>query len=139
MELLSPTDSIFLIGESREHPMHVGGLQLFDPPADAPEGFVHDLYEKVAALTDFSPMFRKRPATLLGGIASISIAPDVSIRDLASIYRVDEGEIGPLVALDPHFDDLGRPGHLVEADVARRHQAGDAEPDGLEVEPLRRW
>jgi len=76
MELLSPTDSIFLIGESREHPMHVGGLQLFDPPADAPEGFVHDLYEKVAALTDFSPMFRKRPATLLGGIANIGWTVD---------------------------------------------------------------
>jgi hypothetical protein len=76
MELLSPTDSIFLIGESREHPMHVGGLQLFDPPANGPEGFVHDLYEKVAALTDFSPMFRKRPATLLGGIANIGWTVD---------------------------------------------------------------
>ncbi len=76
MELLSPTDSIFLIGESREHPMHVGGLQLFDPPEGAPEGFVHDLYEKVAALGDFSPTFRKRPATLLGGIANVGWALD---------------------------------------------------------------
>ena len=29
MKLISPTDSMFLIGESREHPMHVAGLQLF--------------------------------------------------------------------------------------------------------------
>ena len=32
MELISPTDSLFLLAESREHPMHVGGLQLFEPP-----------------------------------------------------------------------------------------------------------
>ncbi|MFN8228332.1 MAG: wax ester/triacylglycerol synthase family O-acyltransferase [Mycobacterium sp.] len=76
MELLSPTDSIFLIGESREHPMHVGALQLFDPPANGPDGFVHELYEQVTALTDFSPMFRKRPATLLGGIANIGWTVD---------------------------------------------------------------
>ena len=76
MELLSPTDSIFLIGESREHPMHVGALQLFDPPANGPDGIVHELYEQVTALTDFSPMFRKRPATLLGGIANIGWTVD---------------------------------------------------------------
>jgi diacylglycerol O-acyltransferase / wax synthase len=28
---MSPTDSMFLVGESREHPMHVGGLVLFEP------------------------------------------------------------------------------------------------------------
>ena len=31
MRLISPTDSMFLLTESREHPMHVGGLQLFKP------------------------------------------------------------------------------------------------------------
>ena len=36
MELISPTDSMFLLAESREHPMHVGGLQLFEPP-EAPD------------------------------------------------------------------------------------------------------
>ena len=87
MELLSPTDSIFLIGESREHPMHVGGLQLFDPPEGAPEDFVHDLYEKVAALSDFSPMFRKRPATLLGGIANVGWALGVFVVTADRIVR----------------------------------------------------
>ena len=32
MALMSPTDSMFLIGESREQPMHVGGLQVFELP-----------------------------------------------------------------------------------------------------------
>ncbi|NLG54370.1 MAG: wax ester/triacylglycerol synthase family O-acyltransferase [Rhodococcus sp.] len=32
---MSPLDSIFLIGESRDHPMHVGGLQVFQPPEGA--------------------------------------------------------------------------------------------------------
>jgi diacylglycerol O-acyltransferase len=27
MQLIAPSDSMFLLGESREHPMHVGGLQ----------------------------------------------------------------------------------------------------------------
>ena len=38
MEMMSPTDAMFLVGESREHPMHVGGLQLFEPPAGRLEG-----------------------------------------------------------------------------------------------------
>lgn len=33
----------------------------------------------------------------LGGVASISISPDVSTRDLASVYRVDEGDIHDIV------------------------------------------
>ncbi|PZS28851.1 MAG: hypothetical protein DLM58_16415, partial [Pseudonocardiales bacterium] len=32
---MSPTDSMFLMIESREHPMHVGSLQLFQPPEGA--------------------------------------------------------------------------------------------------------
>ncbi|NMM89772.1 diacylglycerol O-acyltransferase [Rhodococcus sp. SRB_17] len=32
---MSPTDSMFLVGESRDHPMHVGGLALFEPPDGA--------------------------------------------------------------------------------------------------------
>ncbi|WP_345347643.1 hypothetical protein [Rhodococcus olei] len=28
---MSPTDSMFRLGESREHPMHVGGLVLLEP------------------------------------------------------------------------------------------------------------
>lgn len=34
MDLMMPNDSMFLFIESREHPMHVGGLSLFEPPQE---------------------------------------------------------------------------------------------------------
>ena len=45
MKPISPMDALFLIGESREHPMHVGSLQLFKPPEDAGPHFVRDAYQ----------------------------------------------------------------------------------------------
>ena len=47
MKPISPTDALFLIGESREHPMHVGSLQLFEPPADAGPHFVREAYQNL--------------------------------------------------------------------------------------------
>ncbi|KAA8957175.1 wax ester/triacylglycerol synthase family O-acyltransferase [Mycobacterium sp.] len=76
MELITPADSIFLLAESREHPMHVGGLQLFEPPAGAGPHFVREAYAALIANADFQPTFRKRPAQLLGGIANIGWAYD---------------------------------------------------------------
>ena len=76
MELISPTDSMFLIGESREHPMHVAGLQLFEPPADSGPDFVRDLHQTIVKNEDFQPTFRKHPGRLLGGIANVAWAFD---------------------------------------------------------------
>ena len=42
---MTPTDSVFLLAESREHPMHVGGLQLFEPPDGAGPEFVREFYD----------------------------------------------------------------------------------------------
>ncbi len=72
MELMAPTDSVFLLGESREHPMHVGGLQLFEPPQDAGPEFVQEIYEAVIEEEDFQPLFRKHPARLFGGFANLA-------------------------------------------------------------------
>jgi len=72
MKLISPTDALFLVGESREHPMHVAGLQLFEPPAGAGRDFVRDIYEEIVKRDDFQPTFRKHPARLLGGIGSVA-------------------------------------------------------------------
>jgi diacylglycerol O-acyltransferase / wax synthase len=71
MELMKPTDSIFLLGESREHPMHVGGLQLYEPPQGAGPGYVREFYDRLVAQRDFQPTFLKRPATFWGGIANL--------------------------------------------------------------------
>ncbi|MGY4098211.1 WS/DGAT/MGAT family O-acyltransferase [Nocardia sp. R16R-3T] len=66
MELISPIDAVFLLAESREHPMHVGSLQLFEAPEDAGPDFVRLTHEKLLADNEFHPTFRKRPATWLG-------------------------------------------------------------------------
>ncbi len=63
---------MFLIGESREHPMHVAGLQLFEPPSDAGPDFVRDLYEAMIKHDHFQPTFRKHPAILFGGISNLA-------------------------------------------------------------------
>jgi diacylglycerol O-acyltransferase len=76
MELISPLDSMFLLGESREHPMHVAGLQLFEPPKGAGPEFLRELYQDVLARDDVAPTFRKHPAEFLGGIANLTWAFD---------------------------------------------------------------
>lgn len=63
---------MFLLGESREHPMHVAGLQLYRPPEGAGPEFVTDLYESIAKCDDFQPTFRKHPASVLGGITNMA-------------------------------------------------------------------
>ncbi len=76
MKLISPTDSMFLIGESREHPMHVAGLQLFVPPEGSGPDFISDLHETIVKNDDFQPTFRKHPGRLLGGISNVAWAFD---------------------------------------------------------------
>ncbi|BBX46906.1 wax ester/triacylglycerol synthase family O-acyltransferase [Mycobacterium cookii] len=72
MELMSPLDSVFLMTESREHPMHVGGLQLFEPPEGAGPDFVRDIHDAMVANHDFQPTFRKRPALTFGGLPTVA-------------------------------------------------------------------
>ncbi|BBZ30122.1 diacylglycerol O-acyltransferase [Mycolicibacterium madagascariense] len=67
---------MFLIGESREHPMHVAGLQLFEPPEGSGPDFIRDMYETISKNDDFQPTFRKHPARLLGGISNVAWAFD---------------------------------------------------------------
>lgn len=76
---MAPTDAIFLLGESREHPMHVGGLQLYTPPEGAGGDFVRQLYDQLITQQDFQPTFRKRPATFVGGIANLGWSYDKDV------------------------------------------------------------
>jgi diacylglycerol O-acyltransferase len=79
MKLISPTDSMFLIGESREHPMHVAGLQLFEPPEGAGPEFIRGIFETISKNDDFQPTFRKHPGRMLGGISNLAWAFDNDI------------------------------------------------------------
>lgn len=55
------TDSMFLIGERREQPMHVGGLELFQMPPGAGPDWLPELYEEMIHSTEVAPLFRRRP------------------------------------------------------------------------------
>src|SRR4051794_28929562 len=58
---MPPTDSLFLLGESREHPMHVGSLQLYAPPDGADALDVRAMFDDAIAQDEVAPLFQKRP------------------------------------------------------------------------------
>jgi diacylglycerol O-acyltransferase len=57
---MSPTDSLFLLNESREHPMHVGSLQLFHPPPGADAIDIRSMFDAAIASGEAAPLFQKR-------------------------------------------------------------------------------
>ncbi|MGA9869773.1 MAG: wax ester/triacylglycerol synthase family O-acyltransferase [Rhodococcus sp. (in: high G+C Gram-positive bacteria)] len=70
MALMPVTESMFLIAESREHPMHVGGLQLF-VPAGEPHELAREIYDKFTS-GEVHELFRKRPGrpvNVMGAVA----------------------------------------------------------------------
>jgi diacylglycerol O-acyltransferase / wax synthase len=69
MQLMSPLDWVMLSAESRKHPMHVAGLQLFEPPPGAGPEFVRDVYEAMLAHRETQPTFRKRPSPVCAKVA----------------------------------------------------------------------
>lgn len=60
MTPLSPTDQLFLWLEKRQQPMHVGGLQLFSFPDDAPDDYVAQVAERLRAQTQVTAPFNQR-------------------------------------------------------------------------------
>ncbi|PCM44236.1 WS/DGAT/MGAT family O-acyltransferase [Marinobacter sp. ANT_B65] len=60
MKPLSPTDQLFLWLEKRQQPMHVGGLQIFSFPDDAPDDYVARLAEQLRSNTEVTAPFDRR-------------------------------------------------------------------------------
>ena len=58
---IDPTALGFLLTENRRMPMHVGGLQLFEKPADAGRNYVRDLFQQMRTTDEVAPLFRKHP------------------------------------------------------------------------------
>ncbi len=58
---MSPTSSMFLMAETRENPMHVGSLQLYQPPAGSDALDVRAMFDKAIADDEVAPLFQKRP------------------------------------------------------------------------------
>lgn len=54
-------DAMFMIAETRDTPMHVGGLQIFSPRADkSGAATLRESYERLLAQTDVAGVYRKR-------------------------------------------------------------------------------
>lgn len=71
MSFMPPTDSMFLLGETREHPMHVGSLQLFVPPDGAGPEWARSMLDTIRADDDdIAALFRKRPATPVNSLGN---------------------------------------------------------------------
>ncbi|SFL96777.1 WS/DGAT/MGAT family O-acyltransferase [Marinobacter zhejiangensis] len=66
MKLLSPADQLFLWLEKRQQPMHVGGLQLFSFPDDAPDDYVAQLAEQLRQHTTLTAPFNQRLTSRMG-------------------------------------------------------------------------
>ncbi|MGF2687987.1 WS/DGAT/MGAT family O-acyltransferase [Marinobacter sp. DUT-3] len=60
MKPLSPTDQMFLWLEKRQQPMHVGGLQLFSFPEDAPDDYVARLADQLRDHSTVTSPFDRR-------------------------------------------------------------------------------
>jgi diacylglycerol O-acyltransferase / wax synthase len=60
VQLMAPADQMFVVPETRETPMHVGGLQLFDLPPGASSDYVAQVYAEVLRTQDIAPAFKKR-------------------------------------------------------------------------------
>ncbi|GLZ42433.1 wax ester/triacylglycerol synthase family O-acyltransferase [Actinokineospora sp. NBRC 105648] len=76
MPLMPVTDSMFLLGESREHPLHVGGLQLFELPEGADGDYVGDLHRALLTEVDIRPLFRRRPRGPVSTVGQLFWADD---------------------------------------------------------------
>jgi len=58
---MAPNSALFLMGETREQPMHVAGLQLYSPPPGQSALDVRELFDEAMQDGQISPLFLKRP------------------------------------------------------------------------------
>lgn len=85
MGMMPVTDAVFLLAESRERPMHVGGLQVFELPEDAEPGYVGQAHRALLSHADVRPLFRRRPMVPVGTLGQLAWAND---NDLDLEYHV---------------------------------------------------
>jgi len=122
---ISPTDAAWLLLESRDTPMHVGGLMEFTRPADAPPDYLRLQLERMRSSRTLPAPWNLKlvGAPLVGGrlplMQTVSdIDLDVHVRHSALPHPGGQRELGVLVSrLHGHPLDLHRPlweVHLIE-------------------------
>ncbi|PYE18455.1 WS/DGAT/MGAT family acyltransferase [Williamsia limnetica] len=78
MPYMPITESMFLLAESREHPMHVGGLQLFEP-AEGSDDLGEQMFAAFQSQTEVHKLFRKRPASPVGLMGTVRWSYDSDV------------------------------------------------------------
>ena len=125
-------DSMFLLAERREQPMHVGGLQLFHYPPGAGDDWLRELYDGIVHSdpAEITPLFRRRPyrpASSLGAW-TWQTDPDVDLEHHIRHSALPQpGRVRELLALASRLHgtllDRHRPlweAHLIEGLEGRR-------------------
>jgi diacylglycerol O-acyltransferase / wax synthase len=99
---MSPTDSMFLVGESREHPMHVGGLVLFEPREGTRARELREMFGAALTRDRVAPLLRRRATRSLATLGQWGWDSDTEV-DLDYHVRHDAlprpGGIDELMAL----------------------------------------
>src|SRR4051794_34071731 len=76
MPLMPVTDSMFLLVETREHPMHVGCLQLFKKPDGAGPDYLSNLRRSQLDNPNIRPLFRRKPTSPVSTLGHIAWSSD---------------------------------------------------------------
>jgi WS/DGAT/MGAT family acyltransferase len=122
---LTPSDAMFLYGESRETMFHVAGMMPFSPPRDAPPDYMRALMDEIRAgvavhrpwnLRLRTPDLLRNP--LQAWVEDTDVDLEYHVRRSALPSPGDERELGILVSrLHGHPIDFHRPPwemHLIE-------------------------
>ena len=122
---LTPSDAMFLYGESRETMMHVASLMPFSPPADAPPDLLRQLMDEVRAgppvHSPWNQVLRspdRLRSPLQSWVEADQVDLEYHVRRTALPSPGDERELGIVLSrLHGHQIDLHRPPwelHLIE-------------------------
>ncbi|MGH8456346.1 MAG: WS/DGAT/MGAT family O-acyltransferase [Stenotrophobium sp.] len=116
MKRMNPLDASWLAVESQQTPMHVGNLQIFSLPKNAPDDFINQWVAHLKTARDFAPPWNlKLRSALLGRLlpswkTDNDLDLDYHLRHSALPHPGGERELGVLISrLHSHELDLKRP------------------------------
>lgn len=80
MSQFAPPEAVaLLLLESPEHPMHIGMLEMFRPPAGSGPNFARELFETMLSFREVSPLFSGHPVTTRRGTSRLRWVYDVDV------------------------------------------------------------
>ncbi|MFD9888656.1 wax ester/triacylglycerol synthase family O-acyltransferase [Amycolatopsis sp. NPDC059027] len=79
MPMMPVTDSMFLLIETREHPMHVGGLSLFRKPDGAGPEYLREIRAGLLEDENMRTVFRRRPTRPVNTLGHVAWSTDTDL------------------------------------------------------------